>query len=318
MPVRKIRGMASKGTQRLDVRELPTWERHPRIFSAFEQLPADCVLTLVTDHEPRPLRLQFEQRLSGTFVWEQRRIGSGRWEVALRRPRTAPSEIGAFFRQCPLLCDAADDTIEQIERHAAERSYERNATIAEQDAHWPYVGFVRTGRLAAIVTSENGRDQNIGDFLPHDAFGAVEAVDGGRMLSRIACASPQAHAVMLPRGILLTAVAADPAIARKLAIDCAQRARGLAERFVTLVSHPAIARVAAALLPYAAPDAGLVPTLAPLQRMTQSELAAVAGTAKEVAARAVAELEEAGALRRAHGHISHIDRARLQAFVPAD
>lgn len=49
--------------------------------------------------------------------------------------------------------------------------------------------------------------------------------------------------------------------------------------------------------------------------MTQNQLAIIAGTAKEVAARAVAELEAAGALQRTEGHIARIDRAKLQAYV---
>jgi DNA-binding GntR family transcriptional regulator len=52
--------------------------------------------------------------------------------------------------------------------------------------------------------------------------------------------------------------------------------------------------------------------------MTQNQLAVIAGTAKEVAARAIAELEAAGALERMQGHISRIDRAKLQMFIPED
>ena len=49
--------------------------------------------------------------------------------------------------------------------------------------------------------------------------------------------------------------------------------------------------------------------------MTQAQLALTAGTAKEVAARAIAELEAAGAIQRARGRIARIDRCKLDAFV---
>ena len=75
----------------------------------------------------------------------------------------------------------------------------------------------------------------------------------------------------------------------------------LSSHLSTHVAYPAIARVAAAILPYAAPDEGLVTPLEALQRITQSQLAVIAGTAKEVAGRAVAELEAAGALERTQG-----------------
>jgi DNA-binding GntR family transcriptional regulator len=48
--------------------------------------------------------------------------------------------------------------------------------------------------------------------------------------------------------------------------------------------------------------------------MTQAQLAATAGTAKEVAARALAELEAAGAIKRAKGRIALADRQRLQSI----
>jgi len=45
--------------------------------------------------------------------------------------------------------------------------------------------------------------------------------------------------------------------------------------------------------------------------MTQSQIAAAAGTVKEVAARAIAELDERGLLRRERGHIRFLDRQGL-------
>jgi uncharacterized protein (DUF2249 family) len=43
----------------LDVRDLPPAERHDRIFEAFESLSPGESLTLVNDHDPKPLYHQF-------------------------------------------------------------------------------------------------------------------------------------------------------------------------------------------------------------------------------------------------------------------
>jgi len=51
--------------------------------------------------------------------------------------------------------------------------------------------------------------------------------------------------------------------------------------------------------------------------MTQLQIAWAAGTVKEVVARAIAELELRGALRRKHGHICELNRARLLDFIDA-
>jgi uncharacterized protein (DUF2249 family) len=44
----------------LDVREVPPRERHPKIHDAFEALDPGEALTLVNDHDPKPLFYEFE------------------------------------------------------------------------------------------------------------------------------------------------------------------------------------------------------------------------------------------------------------------
>jgi uncharacterized protein (DUF2249 family) len=42
----------------LDVRDIPPAERHPKIVDAFDQLDSGEALTIVNDHEPKPLFYQ--------------------------------------------------------------------------------------------------------------------------------------------------------------------------------------------------------------------------------------------------------------------
>ncbi|MFB6189784.1 MAG: DUF2249 domain-containing protein [Halapricum sp.] len=69
---------------KLDLRDVPPPERHPKIHAAFEELDSGETLTIVNDHEPKPLYYEFaaevedfdadgytdEQRDEGTFVAE--------------------------------------------------------------------------------------------------------------------------------------------------------------------------------------------------------------------------------------------------------
>jgi len=48
-------GLDVMAEQRLDLREMPPPQRHPKIFDAFEELEGGEALTLVNDHEPTPL-----------------------------------------------------------------------------------------------------------------------------------------------------------------------------------------------------------------------------------------------------------------------
>jgi CRP/FNR family transcriptional regulator len=297
----------------LDLRSLPTWERHSRIFVAFDQMREGMALTVITDHEPRPLRLQFERLYPDEFVWDQRHLGIARWEVSLRRALPIPDQR-AFLRRCALLCDANEETVSAIDQRSIARNFNATEVIIEQDTQLPYLGLLRSGTLAAVVGAANGRDRQLFDILPGDTIGDIETIDGGRSLAHIAVTSAAAHVVLIPRGIVLSALLEDGVFARKLATICAQRVRLLGAQ-LSHVTQPAVSRVAAAILPYASPDAGLSPAFDALQRMTQNQLAIIAGTAKEVAARAIAELEAGGALQRTEGHIARIDRAKLQTYV---
>ncbi|MCU4741298.1 DUF2249 domain-containing protein [Halobacteria archaeon AArc-m2/3/4] len=44
----------------LDVRTIPPVNRHPTIHDAFEELEAGETLTIVNDHEPKPLFYEFQ------------------------------------------------------------------------------------------------------------------------------------------------------------------------------------------------------------------------------------------------------------------
>ncbi|MGH7714524.1 MAG: helix-turn-helix domain-containing protein, partial [Vulcanimicrobiaceae bacterium] len=69
---------------------------------------------------------------------------------------------------------------------------------------------------------------------------------------------------------------------------------------------------ARALLPYAGPAEGLVPTLPPLSQMSQAQIATIAGTVRVVAARGLAKLEKEHAIELRRGRVIRIDRHLLQ------
>lgn len=44
----------------LDVRDIPPIDRHPKIHQAFEELSSGETLTILNDHEPKPLFYEFQ------------------------------------------------------------------------------------------------------------------------------------------------------------------------------------------------------------------------------------------------------------------
>ncbi len=71
----------------LDVRPLVPRERHETIFHTFEDLCAGAGFLLVNDHDPRPLRYQFEAEHAGEFTWDYLESGPKVWRVRVGRVR---------------------------------------------------------------------------------------------------------------------------------------------------------------------------------------------------------------------------------------
>ncbi len=79
----------------LDVRDLPPARRHEAIFAAYHALAPGTGFVLVNDHDPKPLRYQFEAEHAGQFTWDYRQAGPQTWRVRIGRPLTAtPSRAG--------------------------------------------------------------------------------------------------------------------------------------------------------------------------------------------------------------------------------
>ena len=69
----------------IDVRTVPPPQRHPRIFGAFDALALGESFELLNDHDPVPLRAQFERTRSGQFAWQYLESGPARWHVRVAR-----------------------------------------------------------------------------------------------------------------------------------------------------------------------------------------------------------------------------------------
>ena len=180
---------------------------------------------------------------------------------------------------------------------------------------WPYVGVVASGTVAAMLIAPDGRELIMYELLPGDVFGTVALADGGVAPLRLVTRARDTSVVLLPVGSVEALMQASDPVARAVHALDAQRLRSIVARFASHVAQPVAARVAEALLAYAPPQPGLSPALAPLAQMPQVELAAIAGTAKDMVYRAIAEFEEAGALERENGRIVRLDRAKLARFA---
>lgn len=69
----------------LDLRTIAPAQRHALIFDRFDALLKGQSLQLVNDHNPQPLRFQFDDRFFGQFEWAVLESGPAVWRVQITR-----------------------------------------------------------------------------------------------------------------------------------------------------------------------------------------------------------------------------------------
>jgi uncharacterized protein (DUF2249 family) len=77
--------MSEGNARELDVRVIPPREKHATIFQTFGALAPGESFVLVNDHDPVPLRYQFEAQHTGQYGWEYVEQGPAVWRVAISR-----------------------------------------------------------------------------------------------------------------------------------------------------------------------------------------------------------------------------------------
>lgn len=300
----------------LDLRNLPVWERAATVLEEAAKLAAGASFEFLTEVDPRALVARLEQLRPSEFRFEQRHLGGNEWHVMLTRVHVDPhsSSLAAALRRSAVFSRLDENARAQIIESATEQTARKGQIICAENASCVSLGLLIEGAMAVFVGAGT-RERLLFHLGPLETFGASEFFDGGLTMGRTVVLSKTARYASIPFDVLREIGARNPMFMMSMAAAVSQRARTLASELAAQVSQPIIARVASALLPYAAPERELHPALTPLPTMTQAQIAAAAGTVKEVAARAIAELERVQALRRERGHIRYLDRSKLLSMI---
>jgi uncharacterized protein (DUF2249 family) len=302
----------------IDLRGLPVWERPDLVRKALDRLPSGGSLTLITDAEPRALSSRVTQDRPDRFVVETRRVGSRVWQLRLtHRPGELADRNSAaqHLSRCPAFAALDAGVRSELAAAAVWQTGRRGQTLVAENSDWPFIGMVTEGIVARANGGGRERERILYEIFPYELFGVAEYFDRGFKMARIAVFSKTAHVLKIPWEVVSRIAERYPQLTIALGIVMAQRIRLLADALAVQGSLPILGRIARVLLPYAMPERGLVPASAALSTITQSQIAAAGGTVKEVAARAIAELESRSALRREHGHIRYLDREVLLELI---
>ena len=166
--------------------------------------------------------------------------------------------------------------------------------------------YVCSGLVKVFKASPEGKEQVLRLIGAGYTFNDVPALDGGPNPASAAAVEPTSVYV-IRRSELHKLLTTRPEVAEAVVLTLAKTLRHLVALVEDLSLRRVIARVAKILLDQeiAAQQSQLV------HRLTQTEMAALVGSTREVVGRALKELETAGAIEMRHGQAVVLNEERL-------
>jgi CRP-like cAMP-binding protein len=216
------------------------------------------------------------------------------------------SSVTVLLRRVPVFASLKDEHIEQLGAQMVRRDVAKGemVTVEGQPAEGLYV--VAAGRFKRFKISPGGQEQILKFLQPGESFGEVPLLDGGPDPASTQ-AMERGAMYVLPRSRFEALVQQSPDLARGLIRFLATRLRHFTELVEDLSFRHRTERVAKLVLERSA--------IGDLGRLTQSDMAGAAGTAREVVGRSLRELEHRGAIHVAHGRITIRDQNLLETIA---
>ena len=297
----------------LDSRTLPSTNRNLIILEAFDKLQLGGILELPEETDPRALRNEFLQHRPGRFSWDGRNQGSGRWTIRIERI-DEHADVATFISHCTPFANAKASTIRDVAATATERSYRQSEPIFDEGEIWPYLAFVRTGKVVYTLLSPDGKTHALGERLPLDPINETGTFDGGGATTR-AEALTDCTLVLVPAETIVHAIRNDVELAIGFLTEASQARRRSIDTISDLAFAHVLQRVAKFLLSYAPATTGMAKGLSGVENLSQAQIAAAAGTVRDMAARALLRLKNASADELDRGRVRALDREKLEAFA---
>ena len=218
------------------------------------------------------------------------------------------------LRKVSLFAPLSVDDMARVAAVTVERHYERGDIIILEGDRGGALYFVRSGLIKVFKSSPGGKEQVLRLIEAGRTFNDVPALDAGP--NPASAAALESSIVYATGGAELRRLIAErPGVA----LATVQALAGALRHLVTLVEDLSFrhvtARVAKILLEQEASAGASGASGKAVHRLTQQEMAAMAGTAREMVGRALKELEATGAIRIQRGRITVVNRERLAMFT---
>jgi len=215
-----------------------------------------------------------------------------------------------FLKSIPYFAGLSPAELDSIKQLIFERKAERGEIILHEGDPAEALFFVFSGAVKVFKTSAEGKEQILNIVRPGESFNDVPVFDDS---PNPASAQAMGHVVLyqLKKSELRALLQNHPQIAINTIKVLAGQVRSLVSLVEDLSFRRVIGRVARILLEHAGDGAS------PGPRLTQQEMAAMAGTAREVVGRSLKALEEEGMIRLNRQRIVITDKEALREMVEA-
>src|SRR5262245_42899381 len=218
-----------------------------------------------------------------------------------------------LIARVPLFAELSRDELERIAAVAIPRSFPKGVRVFHEGDHSDACYVVRAGDLRVTREHSDGRAIALATLGPGDIFGELAMLDGGTRSASVETLT-DCELLGLPATDVRRGIAGDGDIAAKLIVAITRRLRETNERVARQSFQTVPSRVAGVLSQLIAEEIsedrhGIT------VRMTQADLAQLAGTSRESVSRFLATLERAGVVAVGRGRVTVLEPRRLRAYI---
>jgi CRP/FNR family transcriptional regulator, cyclic AMP receptor protein len=228
---------------------------------------------------------------------------------------TTGEETVALLARVPVFADLDPGDLQRVAEVAVPRSFEAEHVVFREGDDSDTCYIVRSGHARAVRSHSDGRTITLASFGPGDIFGELAMFDDERRSATVE-AVDDLEAVAILGADMRRLLRRHPDIAAKLLAAVTRRLRQTNERltrqsFQTVQSR--VAQVVSALVEQARTEGAGEGDV--LITVTQSDIAQLAGSARESASRFLAVLERAGIITQGRGRLTVHDPQALRRYV---
>jgi CRP/FNR family cyclic AMP-dependent transcriptional regulator len=219
-----------------------------------------------------------------------------------------------LLQRVPLFSKLSRGDLEQISRVAVARNYPRGVRVFHEGDRSDVCYIVRAGDLRVTREHPDGRAIALATLGPGDIFGELAMLDGEARSASVETLS-ECELLALPAGDVRRMLQSSSEITVKLVVALTRRLREANERIARQSFQTVPSRVAGVLSQLIAEETPLEGRNGITIRMTQADLAQLAGTSRESVSRFLAVLERAGVVEVGRGRVTVLEPRRLRAYI---